>query len=195
MAISEPSRTDVIAGAKGRATAAAWGAPFFLGLLLVALGVFAFIAAGLTSLASILFFGVLLFAGGVLEVIHAFRVRKEGRFLLYFLGGVLSLVVGALFFLRPLESLASVTLLLAAYFFASGLFRGITSVMDRYPGWGWDFFYGAVSVVLGVVLFAQWPVSSLWLLGVLVAAALIARGAAVMGASLALRRGLRAATA
>lgn len=165
-----------------------------MGLLILIAGILCYIAAGITSLASILVFGVLLFVAGVLEIINAFRRRASGQFLLYFLAGLLSLVVGALFIFRPLFGLASVTLLLAGYFFASGLFRCLTSLVDRYSGWGWDFFSGAVSVVLGVILVAQWPQSSLWLVGVLVAIELVIHGAMIMGMALTLRREQRALT-
>jgi uncharacterized membrane protein HdeD (DUF308 family) len=175
----------------GRTEAAVWGTPFVLGLLLMLIGLFAFSAAVLTSLVTIVLFGIMLAAAGVLEIVYAFRSRKSGHFLLYLLGGVLSLVVGVLMLIRPLAGLATVTLLLAGYFFASGLFRGITSVMDRYAGWGWDLFYGVVAVVLGIMLMAWWPVSALWVVGALVGAEIFFRGVGMVAAAWALRRGLR----
>jgi uncharacterized membrane protein HdeD (DUF308 family) len=175
----------------GRTKAALWGTPFFLGVLLMLLGLFAFSAAMVTSLVSIMIFGSMLAASGVLEIIYAFKWRKSGHFLLYFLGGVLSLVVGMMMLLRPLAGLATVTLLLAGYFFASGLFRAITSLMDRYPGWGWDLFAGLVSLMLGVLVVAQWPISALWIVGALIGAEVFFRGVRVMAGALELRRGLR----
>jgi uncharacterized membrane protein HdeD (DUF308 family) len=180
-----------IAPAEGRARAAVWGTPFFTGLLLLLLGAFCFIAAGMTGLASILLFGVLLLAAGVLEIFNAFKERRSRRFVPHLLVGLLMFVVGGLFVVRPLVGLAAVTLLLAGYFFASGLFRTITSAVDRYEGWGWDLFSGAVSLLLGVVVFAQWPISALWVVGALVGVELMLRGAALMAAAMALRRGMR----
>ena len=158
-----------------------------IGILLNIGGLFALYAAVLTSLLSVVFVGVLLLAVGVLEIIAAIRDRREGRFLVYFLAGVLSLVVGALFLFRPVASIATVGLLIALYLFASGLFRGITSIVDRYPSWGWDLFYGVVAVALGVIVLASWPASSLWLLGAVVAAEIIARGITLVAASWTLR--------
>ncbi len=173
------------------ATSRSWGGPFVLGLFVFLLGVLCLIAAGFTALASVLLFGGLLVVAGVVEIIHAFRRRGTGQFLLYLLGGVLSLVVGALFLFRPLEGIAALALLLAAYFFATGIFRAVTSVVDRYEGWGFDLFGGLVSVLLGVILMWQWPAASLLLVGVLVAVQLMVNGAALMAGSLALRQGLR----
>lgn len=177
--------------ASGRATAAAWGVPFVMGLLLTLLGVVALGAATVTGLASIVLYGLLLLASGVLEIVYAFRVRREGNFLLYFLAGVLSVIVGGLFLAQPGVGLASVTLLLAGFFFANGFFRGLTSVLDRYSNWGWDLLYGVVSVALGVVIFAQWPISALWVVGTLVGVEIIVRGVSLIAASLAARRVLR----
>lgn len=174
-----------------RRKATAWGVPFLLGLLIVAMGIFCVAVAGITSLASILVLGSLLVVAGIVEIVQAFRRRKDGNFFLFFLGGLLSAVVGVMMVLQPIAGLVAVTLLLAGYFLASGLFRGITSVMDRYPRWGWDFFYGLVSVVLGIMLFAQLSTASLWLVGTLVGVELLARGISLMGAAMALRKALR----
>ena len=59
-----------------------WGGPLLFGTVLIVLGAVALVLAGLASLSSILAFGVLLVAGGVAEVVFAFRARKEGLFLL-----------------------------------------------------------------------------------------------------------------
>jgi uncharacterized membrane protein HdeD (DUF308 family) len=163
-----------------------------MGLAITVLGLVALVAATATSVATALLFGAILAVSGILEIGAAFRFRKTGRFLSYFLGGILSLVVGGLLLFRPLVGLAAITLLLAGFFLASGLFRGITSLLDRYGGWGWDLFYGVVAVFLGVTIFSSWPVSALWVVGVVVGAEIVTRGIAVMAGSLQLRRVLRA---
>ncbi|OJT18650.1 hypothetical protein BO221_38535 [Archangium sp. Cb G35] len=170
-----------------RGTAGLWGGPFVVGLLLTLLGVVALGAVVLTSLFSVIFYGAMLAAAGVFEIVHAFRIRKTGPFWMFLLGGVLSLVVGAMVMARPGIGLVAVTLLMAGYFFASGLFRGITSLSDRYEGWGWDLAYGLVSVALGVIIFAQLPTSSLWALGVVVGVEILFRGIAIMAGALVVR--------
>jgi uncharacterized membrane protein HdeD (DUF308 family) len=191
-----PENRSAVPMEEGRARAGMWGGSFVAGLLIFLLGVFCLIAAGITGLVSIILIGVLLLVAGVLEIVSALRERKQGRQALsHFLVGILSIVVGVLFLVRPAVGLAAVSLLLAAYFFADGLFRSITSLLDRYEGWGWDFLSGAVSVILGIIVFSNWPISALWVVGVLVAVQLMMRGALVMSVSLGLRRGLRAAAA
>lgn len=188
-------RTTGAETTRGRATAGAWGGPFTLGVGITLLGLVALLATTATGVASVMVVGALVAAAGVLEVISAFRLRGAGRFLVYFLGGLFSVVVGAILLLRPLVGLAAVALLLAGFFLASGLFRGVTSLMDRYTGWGWDLFYGVVAVFLGASIMAGWPLSSLWIVGVVVGVEIAVRGIAIMAGSLRLRRVLRAGAA
>ncbi|PTL84761.1 hypothetical protein DAT35_06785 [Vitiosangium sp. GDMCC 1.1324] len=162
-----------------------------MGLLITLLGVVALSSIVFTSLATAVFYGAMLFVGGIFEVIHAFRVRKSGPFLMFLLGGILSAVVGALVLMNPGAGLLALTLLIGGYFFASGLFRGITSIADRYEGWGWDFAYGLVSVALGVIIFAQMPYSSLWAPGILVGVEILSRGIAMMAGALTVRKVVR----
>ena len=183
--------TNTMRSGHERAVAGAWGGPFVLGLLIMLIGVFCMAAAGFAGVASVVLFGALLVVAGVFEAISAFRLRGSGRLLLYLLAGVLTIVVGAVLLFRPMVGLAAITLLLAGYFLASGLFHGITALMDRYAGWGWDLFYAAVAVFLGVSILNGWPGTSLWVVGVVVGAEIAVRGIAVMAGSLQLRRTLR----
>ncbi|MBS1124793.1 MAG: hypothetical protein H6Q90_7021 [Deltaproteobacteria bacterium] len=164
-----------------------WGVPMAIGIVLMLGGTFALFASVLTSIVSVLYIGVMLLVVGVLEVISAFRVRHTGPFPVDVLAGLLAIVVGGLFLYRPLASLASLTLLIAGYMFASGLFRGITSIVSRQPRWGWDLVYAIVAVALGVYVAASWPFSSFWLLGTVVAVEIIARGFTLVAASWVLR--------
>ena len=175
----------------GRSRSAVWGAPFVLGLAISLLGVLAFIAARITSLATILVFGALLAVGGIIEIVEGFLHRKAGHLARHVLSGVLATVVGAILLFRPVAGLSAVGLLLGGFFLVSGLFRGITAVADRYERWGFDLAYGLLAIGLGVIVFAGWPLTSLWLVGALIGAELILRGVAIMGVSLTVRRELQ----
>src|SRR5512140_478069 len=160
-----------------------WGVAMTIGILLIILGAAALSASVLTSVVTVLYLGILLIVVGGLEIISAFRAHRNRQFLVYFLAGVLSIVVGGLFLDRPLASLASLTLLVAGFLFASGLFRGVHAVVDRYPRWGWDLAYAFVAVILGAYMAAQWPVSALWVIGTIVGIEIIARGVTLVAAS------------
>jgi uncharacterized membrane protein HdeD (DUF308 family) len=164
-----------------------WGAPMVLGILMILLGAFALAASVATTLITTVVLGVMLLVVGVMEIIAAVRVGRTGPWLTYLLAGILSLVVGALFLDRPLATMASLTLLIAGFLFAAGLFHGITAIADRYPGWGVDFLYGVVAVALGIYIVASWPISAFWVIGTVVGIEILARGIALVAASWALR--------
>jgi uncharacterized membrane protein HdeD (DUF308 family) len=178
-----------------RGASAVWGGPFIVGLLITFLGALALFSTVVAGLISVFLYGAVLAVVGIAEIVHGIRTRKTGPFLLFLLGGLLTLVVGMILLVRPGVGLAAITLLLAGYFFANGLFRGITSVVDRYQGWGWDVLYGVTAVVLGIVVLTQWPLSALWLVGLMVGIELLFRGFSLMAGALALRQGLRTAAA
>jgi uncharacterized membrane protein HdeD (DUF308 family) len=177
----------------GPARAASQGTSFFVGVFLFILGVLGIIFADVLTVVSVLAFGVLLVVGGMAELAHAVRQRGGDRFFLAFLSGLLSIAVGAVMLLRPAVGVAGSGLLIAGWLFATGLFRGVVALMDRYRYWGWDLLYGIISILLGVWLTASLPTSATWLLGTVVAVELLARGVAVMGTSVALQRLERAA--
>lgn len=181
-------RTDTDAHLTTRGESFSWGGPFVMGLLVTLLGVVALSASVVTSLISVFFYGGLLLASGVFELVSAFKRRKTGGALPLALAGILSVVVGFLVLARPLAGLVALTLLIAGFFFVNGLFHAITALMDRYRNWGWDFAYGAIAVVLGVIVIGQLPAASLWLLGTMISLEIIFRGVALMSTSLAVRR-------
>lgn len=166
---------------------AGWGVAMTIGILLIILGALALAGVALTSLVSVIYLGVLLIVVGILEIVSAFRAHRNGPFLVYFLAGLLSIVVGGLFLDRPLASLASLTMLIAGFLFAGGLFRGIHAIVERYPQWGWDLAYAVLTIALGAYVAAQWPVSALWVIGTIVAIEIIARGVTLVAASWVLR--------
>jgi uncharacterized membrane protein HdeD (DUF308 family) len=189
----DPMSSGTSSPSSSRMGSSIWGGPFVVGLLITLLGCLALASIAVTSLLSVIFYGSLLTVMGIAEIVHAFRVRKTGPFLLFLLGGVLSIVVGVLVLAWPAAGMAAMTLLLAGYFFATGLFRSITSIMDRYARWGWDFVDGIVCVALGVIIMAQWPLSTLWAVGIVVGVGIISRGIALMANSLAVRNVIREA--
>jgi len=84
--------------------------------------------------------------------------------------------------------LVSLTLLLIGYFWFAGLFRTVTSLFERYEGWGFDFAYGLCAIAVGANRGAGLANLELLLLGLLVSAELIVRGAMMMATAVSARR-------
>lgn len=153
-----------------------WGWLLVLGLLMAVLGTIALVITPAATLGTVLALGWLLAISGVFEIIQAFRVRRWGGFFLHLLGGLLGIFVGLLIVTHPVAGALGYTLLLASFFTVIGIFRLVTALALKFPHWGWAAFDGVITLVLGIVVWAEWPWSGFWFLGLAVGISLILRG-------------------
>ncbi|MCE5294676.1 MAG: DUF308 domain-containing protein [Chlamydiales bacterium] len=168
-----------------------WGWFFVFGLLLLLLGCVVINQAFAATMFSMFFFGFLLACAGGIQVIQAFMARKWSGLFLSLLLGILYLVVGALCIVRPAEAAINITLLIAAFCFVSGLFKIISSLMMQFEHWGWVFFNGLVTFALGLMIYNQWPLSGLWIIGLFVGIDMILSGWSWILLSLTARKSIR----
>jgi uncharacterized membrane protein HdeD (DUF308 family) len=158
-----------------------------LGVSLVVLGTVALGSVAIASLAAAAAIGVLLLLGGAAEVVGAFWCRGWSGFFLELLSGVLSIVVGLLFLRAPLGALAALTLLVACFLMVGGIFKIVAAVSYRFAAWGWSLAGGIIDVILGVMIWQEWPASALWVIGLFVGINLLFRGFNWIALGLALR--------
>ena len=60
---------------------------------------------------------------------------------------------------------------------AVGILRLVMAIQHRaMQGWGWVFFGGVVTVLLGLMILARWPLDALWVIGLFLAVELIVNG-------------------
>jgi len=163
---------------------------------IVALGV-VYVLAGLIALGSVVFatvvtvfvVGVMMLISGVAEVINAFQIKSWGKFLLWLLLGVLYIVAGFITFENPLFAAAVLTLMLGFTLVASGVMRIILGFnMQGGTPWVWVVMSGLITLLLGGVILAHWPVSGLYILGLFLGIDLIFAGVSWIGIGFGLRR-------
>jgi uncharacterized membrane protein HdeD (DUF308 family) len=164
-----------------------------LGIALVVLGTVALSAVVIASLAAAVILGSLILVGGVAETLGAFWCRGWSGFFLHLLSGVLAIVIGILFLRAPVAELLALTLLVACYLMVGGVFKIVAVLCYRFAAWGWPLVSGIIDVVLGVMIWQQWPASALWVIGLFVGINMIFRGFNWIGLGLALRSLPRAA--
>jgi len=158
-----------------------------LGLGLVLLGSLAIGSAYLVSIVTVVFFGLLMLIGGIALLVSSFWAGHWSGFLVHLLIGLLYVVTGLFVIDVPKESAEFLTLLLAMMFFIGGLFRIVASLRLRFPMWGWSLLNGVISLLLGVLIYKQWPASGDWVIGLFVGIELIFNGWVWVMMSLALR--------
>lgn len=145
-----------------------WGGFLALGLFLILIGAAAIGFSTFATLFSVILLGGLLIASGVVQIVQSFWARRWSGLFFSLLLGILYLVTGVLCIARPASSALALTLLIAAFCFVGGLFKMINALILRFPYWGWVFFNGLVTFILGVLILSEWPVSGLWVIGLFV---------------------------
>jgi uncharacterized membrane protein HdeD (DUF308 family) len=169
---------------------AKWGWIVALGVVYVIAGFIALGSVVMATVASVLVVGAMMIVAGVAEVFSAFQIKSWGKFLLWALLGVLYIIAGFVTFENPLLAAALLTLILGASLVASGIMRIILGFsMKRETPWVWVLLSGVITLLLGLLVLAHWPVSSLYILGVFLGIDLIMAGAAWIGLGFGLRRG------
>jgi uncharacterized membrane protein HdeD (DUF308 family) len=153
-----------------------WGWLLAVGISMVFLGTIALFIAPAATIGTILVLGWLLVVSGVVEAIQSFRVRKWGGIFLHLIGGILGVLVGLLIVTHPVAGALAWTLLFASFFTVIGVFRLVAAMRLKFPNWGWAAFDGAVTLLLGLLLWIDWPGSGLWFLGFAVGVSLLLRG-------------------
>jgi len=153
-----------------------WGWYIGLGIVLIILGAIALGRTFIVTVASVMFFGWLLIAGGLIEAVHAFWRERWSGFFLDLFSGILYVVVGFMIVANPGASAAALTLLIAMFLIFGGIFRVVMALAARYPHWGWMLLHGGINLLLGVLIWRQWPVSGLWVIGLFVGIELLLNG-------------------
>lgn len=157
--------------------AADWGWILAAGILTVILGALAISVPHVFTVGITIFLGAFLLVSGLSEVVRAFRHTKLKGWWWWLIAGVLYAVAGGILLFRPDESALTLTLVLAALFFVRGIFTIAYSFSARpLPNWGWVLLSGLASIVVGILLWAGWPASGMWAIGLLVGIDLIFSG-------------------
>ncbi len=156
-----------------------------VGILLLIIGMISIFLPELTSLTISFFIGWMLVIGGIISGYHVMKSYNSQW--IAWLKPFLLFSIGLLILFKPMTGVAAVGLLLIIYFLFDG-FAGIMFGLELRPlrGWIWMMFNGLISVFIAFIFMVGWPISSLWLIGLLVGISLVFYGIAmiVIGSSI-----------
>lgn len=166
----------------------------FLSILLILAGFFTLLLPVMGGIGITIFVGWALLVSGITHFIFAWKSHTTGSRLWELLVGLAYLFAGIYLILHPLAGLATLTLLLAFYLLFEGIFEIIAFFRIRpRHGAGWLLFDGVVTLLLAVMIWRQWPFSSLWAIGTLVGISMLFSGFSRLMLSLSAKRFLRPA--
>lgn len=159
------------------------------GILLTVLGLAAISASTFTTLITVVALGFLLFISGCIMLLDTFTFwrGKSGSFLVHLIFALLYIAVGVILMNNPVEGSVSITFIIGIFYLIAGIFRLVFNTMIKMPRWGWGFFNGIISIMLGVLILANWPASSVFIIGLFVGIDLFFAGMFYIMASLAAR--------
>jgi uncharacterized membrane protein HdeD (DUF308 family) len=173
----------VVPGRQGSTLSIVWG------VLLIVLGLIAVGAPFLAAVAVSVVIAWLIIFAGVVHIVVAFHSHGAGSVIWKLLVGLAYLAFGGYLLLHPVLGVASLTLVLAALFVIEGVLDLILFFRMRpLHGSAWLVIDGLITLALGGMIYAQWPSSSVWAIGILVGISLMISGITRIGMTLAVRR-------
>lgn len=166
-----------------------WRRMLLLGILFVILGVIGLGHTVTVTVASVVFFGVLLLIGGAAQIVQVFFAHDGRSRLLSGAMALLYLVAGYWTITHPAAASAALTLMLGWLLVAIGVVRVAMALTLRgQAGWFWPVLSGILTIVLGAMVLAQWPASGLVIIGLFIAIDLLLNGWSLIVLALAARR-------
>jgi uncharacterized membrane protein HdeD (DUF308 family) len=173
-----------------------WGWLVVGGIALLLLGCWglSMVGLGTMTIASVLYFGIMVIAGGVIVLIDAFQAGNWKAKVWAMLIGLMYIVCGVVMIMNPGASAVWFTLFIAGFLLVSGIFRIIIGFQLRkeVPSWGRTVLGGIASLVLAYIIYGEWPISGLWVIGMFVAIEMIMQGAHMVAIGMAARASSKA---
>lgn len=160
-----------------------------IAILMIFAGIVGIAVPGMAGLAITTVFGWLLFFSAIMHLVYAFHARGTKAVLLEILLAIVYGWIGIYLLMHPLVGLVSLTLVLGVYLLIEGILEIVEAVRLRpHPGWGWIFFDGVLTLILGAIVWRSWPFSSAWAIGTLVGISMLFSGITRLMLSFAARR-------
>ena len=165
-----------------------WGWLIALGTLLLVMGCIGLGMEIKLTLVSMYFFAAILIVSAVSHFVHAFQFKKWEGAVWQILISILYLVASVVFIHDPFLASVLITAVLAWILIILGITRIIMVIsLKESKGWGWLLFAGITSIILGVLILIQWPMSGLWVIGMFISIEMIVSGWTYIFIAMALR--------
>lgn len=159
------------------------------GVLLIIFGMVAVASPLVAAVAVNVVLAWLIVLAGVVHLILAFHAFRAGSMLWKLLVGLAYIFFGGYLITHPVLGVASLTLVLASLFLVEGIFDiALYFQMRSMRGSRWVLIDGIVTLLLGLLIYLQWPSSAAWAIGTLVGVSMIISGLTRLMLSLAVRK-------
>ncbi|WP_030781222.1 HdeD family acid-resistance protein [Streptomyces sp. NRRL S-920] len=175
-------------GPQGARLSRGFGWLAVLGVILAVAGIVGLVYTGVATLTSMLLFGWLLLVGGIVGLLHAVQSRGSSFFWLGVVVAALNLAAGVVIIRRPDVAAEALTMFAALLFLTGGVFRLVGSLVVRGPQFALTLLQGAFGLLIGVLVLAEWPSSSQYVIGCFFSLALLFDGLGLIATGIGGRR-------
>jgi uncharacterized membrane protein HdeD (DUF308 family) len=142
-----------------------------------ALGVFLILYPLTTATITTVLLGWALVFVGIAQFVFALHSQTVGKFFLKALLAVLYGICGLALAFFPIAGVVALTALLGILLLIhAGVAAATAFQMRPVEGWGWFLFDAMASMLMGILIFAQWPSASVWAIGTLVGISVLMSG-------------------
>jgi uncharacterized membrane protein HdeD (DUF308 family) len=149
----------------------------FMGIVTATLGAFLIVYPLVTGTIATVLLGWALILGAVAELMGALQSRKAGQFFWQILLSVAYAIAGVALAFFPIAGVAALTGVVGTLLLVQAVLVTVTAFqLKPLEGWGWLLVNAGASLLLGIMILAQWPSSSLWAIGTLVGASVFVNG-------------------
>jgi uncharacterized membrane protein HdeD (DUF308 family) len=164
------------------------------GVLLIICGILAVALPFVAAVAVSVVVAWLIVFAGVVHLVVAFHAHSAGSVIWKLLVGLAYLIFGGYLIVHPVLGVTSLTLLLACLFLIEGILNIVLFFkMRALQGSSWVLVDGIITLILGLMIYLQWPTSSLWAIGTLVGISMIISGVTRVMLSTAVRKAVAVA--
>ncbi|MBW4686695.1 MAG: DUF308 domain-containing protein [Komarekiella atlantica HA4396-MV6] len=147
------------------------------GIILIIFGIIAIAIPTISTIFAETWFAIILISSGFAKLVYATQTRDRGGFVWKLLLSGLYIATGVMLFVYPKTGILTLTLLLGSFLLTEGTFELILAFRLRpQQNWTWVLGDGIITLILGAMIWFQWPFNAPWILGTLVGVSVLFTG-------------------
>lgn len=151
---------------------------FIKGIIFTVLGLIACFAPVLAAGFLNYLIGFLLLITGLIQAGISINAHRHWS---YYISAMVAITAGLIMIFWPSAGMLALAVMLGIYLFLEGCMEIFAAnVYAPTPGWGWMLFSGIVTLALSVFIFAGWPMSAVWVLGLMLGINFVTFGLAMI---------------
>jgi uncharacterized membrane protein HdeD (DUF308 family) len=161
-----------------------------LSIVMILTGIVAIAMPGISSVTFTLIFGWLLLFNGIVRLVKSFQSKPIHGFWWSLIVGIIYLIAGGYVILNPLEAVLTLTWVFGFLLIVEGIVTIIAAFANKIgQNLSWLVVLdGVITLILGILVLSQWPVSALWLIGLYIGISILISGLSLLAIALATRR-------